>query len=197
MTLKKYQMTLRAAYPSPALKGDLSHKGRGEGALASRNDVNLFIAFLAMTIFLFLSPLSAADKNPVPRFVSLRPSEVNARVGPGPEYPVKWIFVKAGLPVEVTAEFDTWRRIRDVEGSEGWVHQNMLCSKRRAVVCCPEALMYSEENAFSPPLVRLQQGVIIELTKCRGDWCRAQVGEYRGWIRREFLWGVYPQENVG
>jgi SH3-like domain-containing protein len=185
-------MTLRAAYPSPALMGDLSHKGRGDGASAL-----VCPSLLAMTLFLFLSPLHAADKNPVPRFVSLRPSEVNARVGPGPEYPVEWIFVKAGLPVEVTAEFDTWRRIRDVEGSEGWVHQNMLCGKRRAVVCCPEALMYSEESASSAPLVRLEKGVIIEVIKCRGEWCRAQVNNYKGWIRRESLWGIYPKENLG
>lgn len=151
----------------------------------------------AMTLLLFLSPLHAADKNPVPRFVSLRPSEVNARVGPGPEYPVQWIFVRAGLPVEVTAEFDTWRRIRDVEGDEGWVHQNMLCSKRRGVISCPEAIVYREENAFSPPLVRLQQGVIVDIGKCRGEWCRVQINEYKGWIRREFLWGIYPQENLG
>jgi len=157
---------------------------------------------LAMTIYillalLILTPVQASEKNPIPRFVSLRPSEVNARVGPGPEYPVKWVFLKAGLPVEVTAEFDTWRRIRDVEGAEGWVHQNMLCSKRRAVVSCPEVLMHRLDDATSPAIVRLEQGVIVDIQKCRGEWCRVQINDFKGWIKRSSLWGIYPEENLG
>jgi SH3-like domain-containing protein len=152
---------------------------------------------LSLLLLLLQMPVHAADKNPVPRFVSLRPNEVNARVGPGPEYPVEWIFKKAGLPVEVTAEFDTWRRIKDCDGDIGWVHQNMLCSKRRAIIKSPDALIYSQEDMGSTPLARLQEGLIVELLKCRGEWCRIQINDYKGWIQRTSLWGVYKDEVIG
>jgi SH3-like domain-containing protein len=170
---------------------------KGRGNPTSLKKMYCFFALLIAMTTLWSYNLSAAEKNVVPRFVSLRPKEVNARVGPGPEYPVKWIFIKAGLPVEVTAEFDTWRRIRDVDGDEGWVHQNMLCSKRHAIINCPETLVYSGEDEKSSPVVRVQKGVAVDLVKCRGDWCKVQVGEYKGWIKRGTLWGVYPSENVG
>lgn len=153
--------------------------------------VTLFLVFFMTTASL------GAEKSPVPRFVSLRPNEVNARVGPGPNYPIEWIYLKAGLPVEVTAEFDTWRKIRDSEGAEGWVHQSMLCSKRHAIIQGGEALLYRTEDKISQPLVRLQEGVIINLLKCRGDWCQVRINDFKGWIQRHFLWGVYPKENIG
>ena len=153
----------------------------------------LFIPFL----FFAVASAFGAERNSVPRFVSLRANEVNVRVGPGPNYPIEWIYLKVGLPVEVIAEFDTWRKIRDVEGTEGWVHQSMLCSKRRAIIQSGEALMYAAEDIHSQPLVRLQQGVLIELLKCRGDWCQARIYDFKGWIQRPFLWGIYPEEVFG
>lgn len=147
--------------------------------------------------FLVISAALGEGKNPVPRFVSLRPNEVNARVGPGPNYPVEWIYLKAGLPVEVTAEFDTWRKIRDPEGIESWVHQSMLCSKRHVMIQGNEALVYGDASSKSHPLVRLQQGVVVDLLKCREDWCQVRIYDFKGWVQRSFLWGLYPQENIG
>jgi SH3-like domain-containing protein len=152
---------------------------------------------LLFSLFLVTPSLLGAEKNPLPRFVSLKPSEVNQRVGPGPTYPVAWIYVKAGLPVEVIAEFDNWRKIRDREGTEGWVHQSMLCPKRHAIIQEKETLMYPIEDTQSPPLVRLQQGVVIELLKCQGDWCQIRTHGFKGWIQRIFLWGLYPHEVIG
>ena len=70
----------------------------------------------------------------LPRFVSLRASEVNMRTGPGTRYPIAWVYKQRNLPVEIVDEFDTWRRIRDWEGSEGWVHQSMLHGRRSIMV---------------------------------------------------------------
>lgn len=147
--------------------------------------------------FVLIGPTFAAQKNPVPRFVSLKSKEVNVRVGPGPNYPVEWIYLKAGLPVEVIAEFDTWRKIRDIEGTEGWVHQNMLSFKRHAIVQSPESLMYPQETTTSTPLVRLQKGVVVELLKCRNEWCQVSTHDFKGWVQRSSLWGHYPQEWLG
>lgn len=143
------------------------------------------------------SSVLALEKNPVPRFSSLKPSEVNARVGPGPNYPIEWIYLKAGLPIEIIAEFDTWRKIRDKEGTESWVHQTMLCSKRHAIIQDPEVLVYSHMDLKSTPLVRLQAGVIVELLKCREDWCQVRIYDFKGWVKRSSLWGLYPQEILG
>ncbi len=148
-------------------------------------------------LLLGITAAMAAEKNPVPRFVSLRPSEVNARVGPGPNYPLEWIYLKAGLPVEVVAEFDTWRKIRDKDGAGGWIHQSMLNSKRHAIVQGGESLMYATEASTGQPLVRLQDGVVVELLKCRGDWCQVRIFDFKGWMQRSALWGIYPEENLG
>ncbi|MBY0292041.1 MAG: hypothetical protein K2W92_01985 [Alphaproteobacteria bacterium] len=147
--------------------------------------------------FLTLSSAMGAEKIPFPKFVSLRPDEVNARVGPGPNYPIEWVYLKTGLPVEVTAEFDTWRKIRDSENAESWVHQSMICSKRHAIVQGGETILYGEMDTNGPPLVRLQQGVVVELLKCRDEWCQVRIYDFKGWIPRKYLWGLYPQENIG
>ena len=75
---------------------------------------------------------------PVPRFVSIKPDRVKVRGGPTWDHDVTWIYTRAGLPVEITAESDNWRRIRDWEGSEGWVYHSMLSGRRTAVVTAKE-----------------------------------------------------------
>ncbi|HEV7368476.1 SH3 domain-containing protein [Arenibaculum sp.] len=133
---------------------------------------------------------------PIPRFVTLRSGEVNVRTGPGTRYPVEWVFVRKDVPVEITAEFDTWRRIRDWEGAEGWVHQSML-SGRRAIVVTGDvrSLRRSPEPAASA-VARLEPGVVGTLQRCRADWCEVEVEGYEGWLARTEFWGVYPEEQL-
>ena len=146
----------------------------------------------------FLAPtLLLADKNPLPRFVSLKSNEINLRVGPGADYPVEWTYVKAGLPVEIIAEFDNWRKIRDQEGGEGWVHQSMVCSKRHGITQTTNTVLYAAQDVNSQPLARLEPGVMVEILKCRDGWCQIRIAAFKGWIQRIYLWGVYPQEVIG
>src|SRR3990167_2889492 len=153
--------------------------------------------FLSLFFGLVFTSLAYAGESlPTPRFVSLKPSEVNSRVGPGPNYPIEWVYLKAGLPVEVIVEFDTWRKIRDIDKAEGWVHQSMLSSKRHAIVQNPEVLMYDAKSKQSAPLVRLQKGVVLDLLKCQDSWCQARIYDFKGWIERAALWGVYPNEII-
>jgi len=134
---------------------------------------------------------------PVPRFVSLRSGEVNVRTGPGVRYPVEWVFVRAGMPVEVTAEFDTWRRIRDWEGTQGWVHQSMLSGRRALVVTGPDLrTLRREADGDAAALAQVEPGVMGRLNGCRGDWCRVELQGVEGWLRRSDFWGVYPTERV-
>lgn len=133
---------------------------------------------------------------PIPRFVSLRSDEVNLRTGPGTTYPVDWVYVRRGLPVEVIAEFDVWRRIRDWQNTIGWVHQSMLDGRRTVLIVGGDRILLQNPTDSAPPVARLAPGVIARLLECDGHWCRIDADGYRGWLKREDFWGSYPEEIV-
>jgi SH3-like domain-containing protein len=137
---------------------------------------------------------------PVPRFVSLKPDRVNVRGGPTRDNDVTFVYTRAGLPVEITAESDNWRRIRDWEGSEGWVYHSLLSGRRTAVVMPKDkkALvpLYDTSDGTSPVVARLQAGVLATVKRCTGSWCRIAGTGFDGWVVQEQLWGVYPNEKV-
>jgi SH3-like domain-containing protein len=133
---------------------------------------------------------------PLPRFVSLRAVEVNLRTGPGVRYPIDWVYRRLGLPVEVIDEFETWRRIRDHEGTTGWVHQSML-DGRRAVLVLGNIRQLRRAPADDAGLVaRLEPGVVARLDRCEELWCRVTVNGTAGWLRRTVVYGLYPEEIV-
>jgi len=134
---------------------------------------------------------------PVPRFVSLRGETVNMRSGPGLRYPVEWVYRRKHLPVEVVAEFETWRRIRDPDGTEGWVHQTMITGRRTGIVRGTQPLQRSDGDE-SHPLAILSAGVVVNVQRCPANlpFCRVEVDGMQGWLRRERFWGVYPNEMV-
>ncbi|WP_211844191.1 SH3 domain-containing protein, partial [Neoroseomonas oryzicola] len=138
---------------------------------------------------------------PLPRFAALRSDEVNLRTGPGTRFPIEWTYQRRELPVEITREFELWRRIRDPEGTEGWVHQSTLMGRRSAIVRgAPntEVVLRRRPEETANPVARLRPGVIVRLRQCeaRNPWCEAQVGDHRGYIRRAEVWGVLPDEEV-
>jgi SH3-like domain-containing protein len=147
----------------------------------------------------------AADVGPVsglpmPRFVSLKTDKVNVRQGPTRDQDVAFIFQRAGLPVEVVAEFENWRRVRDSEGAEGWVMQSMLSGRRTALVSPwakdrPLALM-SRADGESKPIAMLEPGVLASIKTCAGEWCRITGSGFDGWIEQQKLWGAYPGETI-
>jgi SH3-like domain-containing protein len=136
----------------------------------------------------------------VPRFVSLKSDRVNVRSGPNKDQEVRWVYTRAGMPVEITAEFENWRRIRDWEGAEGWVYHSLLAGKRTAVVVptLKDDLvpLYASANAASAVVARLQSGVLGQLKTCNGQWCEFSGKNFSGWIRQERLWGAYPNEKI-
>ncbi len=144
------------------------------------------------------APAAAQDSRPVPRFVSLRAAVVNLRTGPGVRYPVEWVFKRRGLPVEVVAEFETWRKVRDWEGTVGWVHQSMLSGRRSAVVTGAVRGLRREPSEDAGVVARAEPGVVGELTRCRrGEpWCRVRIAGHEGWLRRDEFWVAYPGEAV-
>jgi SH3-like domain-containing protein len=137
---------------------------------------------------------------PVPRFVSLKTDIVNVRRGPSSEHEVAWVFRRKGLPVEIIAEFEHWRRIRDSEGEEGWVYQSLLAGNRTAIVKpwkkgASIALRNKPETAAAAVAI-LKSGVIGEVEQCTGQWCELVVNGYAGWVDQATLFGVYPGEKL-
>jgi SH3-like domain-containing protein len=136
----------------------------------------------------------------VPRFVSLKADRVNVRTGPNKDQDVRWVYTRAGMPVEITAEFENWRRIRDWEGSEGWVYHSLLSGKRTAVVVptLKDELvpLYESADVEAAVVARLQAGVLGSLKSCSGTWCEFAGKGFDGWIRQDRLWGAYPNEKV-
>ncbi len=134
---------------------------------------------------------------PLPRWASLRSDEVNLRVGPGTQYPIKWLYHRRELPVQILAEIDVWRQIRDQDGVSGWVHAATLAGRRGFAVKGAQAtLRRSADDAT--PVAYLKPGVVGRLRACDGAaaWCEVQVGDYRGFLKREQFYGVDPGEAV-
>jgi SH3-like domain-containing protein len=162
----------------------------------------------ALAALLTLAPIAMAQAGgdtttsglPVPRFVSVKADRVNVRGGPDKDHDVSWVYTRAGWPVEIVAEFENWRRIRDSDGTEGWVYHSMLSGKRTAAVLLKAksdlAPLYAKPDAHSGETARLQSGVLGSVKHCSGTWCRFVGDGFDGWIAQDQLWGVYPDEKI-
>jgi len=144
--------------------------------------------------------LGPASGLPLPRFVSLKADKVNMHIGPAKNHEVKWLYQRAGLPVEITAEFENWRRIRDSDGTEGWVYHSLLSGRRTGVVTAKSKdeliPLHERADGKSAVIAQLQPGVLGSVKRCNSGWCRMQGQGFDGWIPQDRLWGVYPNEKV-
>lgn len=171
----------------------------------SRTSLRTYVLIAIVSASSALAPAQAQQIGsvtglPLPRYVSLKSDRVNLREGPSKDHRAAWLFQRAGLPVEITAEFDTWRKIRDSEGSEGWVLHSLL-SGRRTVIISPwkkgEIMpLHAKPQNNSDTVANLQAGVIANIKRCDKGWCRIYGTGYDGFIAQNMLWGVYPDEKV-
>lgn len=153
---------------------------------------------LGIAILCVVSSLPPAyadeDNSRLPRFVSVKSDEVNLRTGPGIRYPVRWVYRKQWLPVEIIEEFEHWRKIRDLDGESGWVHKSLLSSRRSGMISVPLATLRTDPDPTAPPVLRIQKSVIIAIVNCTKDWCRLQHGDTKGWLPKKEFWGTYDEE---
>lgn len=131
---------------------------------------------------------------PVPRFVSLKFESVNGRAGPSLGHPIVWEYVRAGFPLEVTAETADWRRVRDPDGEETWMHRRVLSGRRSVRLLAPAALRARPE-ADAVIEAEAEAGAVLWLERCRAGWCRLEADGRRGWTPADALWGVYGPER--
>ena len=160
---------------------------------------------LAFAFGLMAFPVEAQKANvgssglPLPRFASLRTSQVKLRSGPGVRYPTEWVYLKKALPIEIVSEFENWRWVRDWEGTEGWMHLSMLSGRRMIRVTGVERELRRAPEEGGVPIARVESGVIGKLLQCpSGDnnYCRVEINGYQGWLKRNEFWGTYPGERI-
>lgn len=131
---------------------------------------------------------------PLPRYVSLKGSEGNARRGPSLSHRIDWVFRHAGMPLRVVAEFGHWRRVEDKDGAGGWVHYALLSGVRTAIVQEDMVELHAKPAMESDVVARAEIGAIVRLGECIPDWCRISGGGERGWVQKPAIWGVDPGE---
>ena len=143
-----------------------------------------------------LNVLAEETTLPLPRFVSLRADQVNLRTGPGVQYPVEWVYQRKYLPVEIIAEYRTWRKIRDWESTQGWIHQSMLSGSRTIIVTGKRRSLRSNPDAKSTPVAEIELSAIANLEDCPNGsgWCLIKTKNLAGWLRKVEFWGVYRDE---
>lgn len=148
-----------------------------------------------VALLLAQAAAAASPEEQFPRFASLRSAEVNLRTGPGKRYPVDWVFVRRNLPVEIIGTFDTWRKVRDYTGTQGWVHQSMLSGRRTAIITGGYQKMHEEPSLQSAVVATVQSRVVGRLIRCNPEWCRLNISGVEGWLPRDSLWGVREGEK--
>ncbi|HJK86353.1 MAG TPA: SH3 domain-containing protein [Candidatus Megaira endosymbiont of Nemacystus decipiens] len=165
------------------------------------NNISLaFFYILRFWVVLFLmlktySCCAALDSLPVPRFVTTKFNEVNARIGPDQDYPIDWVFTSAKEPVEIIAQYGNWRKISDITGEGGWVHSRVLSGKRAVIINSSDLLnLYSSSNKNSQIIAHLEHNLRCDLIKCKTKWCKISCKNHTGWVERKKIWGIYEHE---
>lgn len=146
--------------------------------------VKIFIIFF---VALFANNLFAEDNN---LFVSLRSNEVNLRVGPGNEYPIKYVYKIKAMPLKVLGEYEGWYKVVDKDNDEGWVSKNLTMKARYVIVKNGTQILYKKDDLESNPIFRLEENVVAKLDKCKKNWCKVEVNDKSGWLESKNIWGI-------
>ena len=124
-------------------------------------------------------------------FLTLRNEKVNLRQGPSFDYPIKIFYKKKFLPVLIQDKSDNFRKIRDHENNTGWIHISQLSKKKAAIVIDEELVMFSASTIYSNPIAKVRKGRLVRISKCKNKWCKAKSGNFKGWLRKDGLWGLF------
>lgn len=152
-----------------------------------KNSKHYLIILVLFFSILFFLPRSFANESV--NFLSLKNNEVYVRVGPSKEYPIKFIYKKKYLPLEVLDKSETWRKIKDFENNSGWIHISQLSKKKSAINKKNNSIIYKKPTIFSKPIAKLEIGRLVLIKKCKVDWCKISSGGFKGWIYKNVLWG--------
>ena len=141
--------------------------------------------FLLLFLFFYLQSLLANEY-----FLTLRNERVNLRQGPSFEYPIKLFYKKKYLPVLIQDKFENFRKIRDHENNTGWIHVSQLSKKKSAITIDDDQLIFNKPSIYSKPFAILKKGRLCKILKCKDNWCKIRAGEFKGWVKKDILWGL-------
>jgi len=164
--------------------------------------LSIFIILIILVTSLGAHP--GATQLTLPRFATLRATKANLHVGPGPNYPISWLLLRKGMPVEIIAEFDTWRQIRDWQGTEGWIHKSLLGGKRSFWTLGKTQELKNKPDENSKTVAFIEATVVGIILECQAKWCKVDIKStteatknqtFKGWLPRQAVWGTYPHES--
>ena len=142
-----------------------------------------------VTFFLIFFHINNSLANENANFLSLKKNEVNVRVGPSKDYPIKFTYKKKYLPLQILDKFENWKKIKDFENNSGWIHTSLLSKKKSAINIKNNSILYKKPTIFSEPIAKLETGRLVLIKKCKVKWCKITSGKYTGWIEKNYLWG--------
>ena len=148
---------------------------------------NIIKNSVILTFYFFITTAAFTDEKN--KFLSLRNNEVNLRLGPSFEHPIKLIYKKKFLPVLIIDRSENWRQIMDFEKNTGWVHISQLTKKKSGINNKNNSIMYEKPTIYSKPMVRLERGRLLIILKCKKNWCKTKTENFTGWIKENYLWG--------
>ena len=151
------------------------------------NRKRALIFLTTFLIFLIDSPNSLAKSKE--KFLSLKNNEVNLRIGPSFEYPIKLIYKKKYLPVTILDTSETWRQIKDFKSNSGWIHVSQLSNKKSAININAQTLIYTKPTIYSKPIAKVEVGRLLLISKCKIEWCKIKSGKFKGWVLKKNFWG--------
>lgn len=137
----------------------------------------------------------AQTSTAIPRYVSLKASKANTHVGPGKQFPIKWVYTRVNMPLLVISEFDTWRQVKDMTGEISWIHKSLLKGARFVYITPQQTVMYYRPHKESRVVAKVGQGAIGKLMTCQKDWCRITIQNQKGWVQKKDIWGVLSHEE--
>ena len=121
-------------------------------------------------------------------FLSLKKGKVNVRYGPSFESPIKYVYKKLNLPIKQIDEKENFRRIIDYKNNSGWIHVSQL-KKINSIIPMTEKILFKKPSYFSNPIAKIKKGRLLIVQKCNDKWCKVTSGRYKGWIKRDNIWG--------
>ncbi|MXW85275.1 MAG: aspartyl-trna synthetase [Boseongicola sp. SB0667_bin_21] len=164
-----------------------------------RTTARMQVTLAVLLSLAMASPILATERGkitnlPVPRFVSLKAKEGNVRRGPSLSHRIDWVFQRRNMPLEVIAEYGHWRRVQDRDGQGGWMHYSLLSGARHVIVEDDLTPLHVKPSTESAIKAYAEAGVVARLGTCAPAWCKISANGIRGWVSKDQIWGVGPDE---
>ena len=145
--------------------------------------------FKSIIIFLyFLLIISNSHSEEKKTFLMLKNNKVNVRYGPSFEHPIKYIYKKVELPVQLIDKKENFRRIIDHKKNSGWIHISQL-RKSKSLITTSTKILFKKPTKYSKPLAKLDSGRLLLINKCEKNWCNVKTNQFSGWIDKKNIWG--------